>query len=97
MKVIQINKIISQTLGLEEIILLKWPYYAKQWTDLMEHLLKYLGRFWSSHHDKVETNPTKNHEVAGLMPGLTQQVKEPVFLWCRLQIRLRSGIAVAVV
>ena len=24
------------------------------------------------------TNPTKNHEVAGLIPGLTQWVKDPV-------------------
>ena len=26
----------------------------------------------------VETNPTRNHEVAGLLPGLTQWVKDPV-------------------
>ena len=24
------------------------------------------------------TNPTRNHEVAGLIPGLTQWVKDPV-------------------
>ena len=23
------------------------------------------------------TNPTRNHEVAGLIPGLTQRVKDP--------------------
>ena len=29
-------------LGLEELILLKWPYYPKQSTDLMQLLSKYL-------------------------------------------------------
>ena len=31
----------------------------------------------SSRHGAVETNPTRNHEVAGLIPGLTQWVKDP--------------------
>ena len=33
------------------------------------------------------TNPTRNHEVAGSIPGLE--------LWCRLQTRLGSRVAVA--
>ena len=28
----------------------------------------------------VEINPTRNHEVAGLTPGLAQWVKDPVLL-----------------
>ena len=31
-----------------------------------------------SHHGAAETNPTRNHEVAGSIPGLTQGVKDLV-------------------
>ena len=31
----------------------------------------------SSHCDTSETNPTRNHEVEGLIPGLAQWVKDP--------------------
>ena len=31
----------------------------------------------SSRHGAVETNPTRNHEVVGSLPGLTQWVKDP--------------------
>jgi len=30
----------------------------------------------SSSHGSVETNPTRNHEVADSIPGLTQWVKD---------------------
>ena len=30
-----------------------------------------------SHHGAVETNPTRNHEVSGSIPGLSQWVKDP--------------------
>ena len=29
-------------------------------------------------------NPTSIHEDTGLIPGLVQRVKDPVWLWCRL-------------
>ena len=35
----------------------------------------------SSRCDEAETNLTSNHEVSGLIPGLTQWVKDLVLLW----------------
>ena len=32
----------------------------------------------SSRHGAVETNPTRNYEVAGTIPGLIQWVEDPV-------------------
>ena len=45
------------------------------------------------------TNPNRNDEVVGSIPGLAQWVKNPHCreLWCRWQTWLGSGVAVAVV
>ena len=45
------------------------------------------------------TSLTRNHEIAGSVPALAQWVKirHCHELWCRLQMRLRSRVAVAVV
>ena len=36
---------------------------------------------WSSHRGAVEMNPTKNHEVVGLISDLTQWVKDLTLPW----------------
>ena len=35
----------------------------------------------SSHRGAAEMNPTRNHEVVGLIPGLAQWVKDLALLW----------------
>ena len=42
---------------------------------------KKLLLFWSSRHGAAETNPTRNHEIVGSIPGLAQWVKDLVLLW----------------
>ena len=39
-------------------------------------MILFLKKYGSSRHGAAETNPTRNPEVAGLIPGLAQWVKD---------------------
>ena len=54
------------------------------------HIKKKTGGGGSSHHGTEETNPTRNHEVVGLILGLTHWVKDLVLPWPVINCR-RSG------
>ena len=47
---------------------------------LRKKLLDWRQKMWSSHRGAGETKPTRNHEVAGLIPGFAQQVKNLALL-----------------
>ena len=53
---------------------------------------------WSSHCGSAVMNPTRIHEDVGLIPGIAQWVEDRCCheLWCRLQMQLESGVAMAV-
>ena len=64
------------------------------WVFLLSHFLIRSPNHWhiivfalrtsiwrSSRHGAVEMNLTRNHEVAGLIPGLAQWVEDLVLLW----------------
>ena len=47
---------------------------GKDIRDIRKIKLTPIGSF---HCDTGETNPTRDHEVVGLIPGLAQRVKDP--------------------
>ena len=61
------------------------PYSTRNYIQSpgIDHDIKVYLR--SSRRGAVETNLIRNHEIAGLIPGLAQWVKDPALprLWCR--------------
>ena len=66
--------------------------YSENCKTLMKEIKDDTNR--SSQRGAAEVNPTRNHEVVSLIPGLAQRVKDRCCrdLWCRSQMQLGSGV-----
>ena len=53
------------------------PEYLNQHKNGNELFQVYSIMIRNSHHGAAEMNPTRNHEVAGLISGLAQWAKDP--------------------
>ena len=63
MNTTQVNEILPASFPEESGMELRGTWYRLKYFD---------NPFWSSRRGAAETNPTENHEVAGLIPGLAQ-------------------------
>ena len=75
MKIIQRNGKISHALGLEELVLLKWPYYPKESTDLIQSLSYYPTIFIQL--GQIILKFIQNHKRARIIKAILKKKNQP--------------------
>ena len=60
----------------KETLIMQWQNVHHSQLSKRQMILKLINDSRNSHHGAAETNPTRNHDVVGSIPDLSQWVKD---------------------